>query len=50
MSHNAENEAASPAGIEGWSLGQTDVNSPSPSLIDPVPRNSGSEVTSSFLM
>lgn len=48
VSHNAENEAAPPAEIKGWSLGQTDINTPSPSLIDPVPQNPGSEVTSSF--
>lgn len=46
--HNAENEAASPAGIEGWSLGRTPIHSPSTSLTDPVPQNSGSEATSSF--
>lgn len=48
VSHNAENEAAPPAEIKRCNLGQTDINSPSPSLIDPAPQNSGSEVTSSF--
>lgn len=50
VSHNAENEAAPPIEIEGWRLAQTDINSPSPSLIDPAPQNSGSELTSSFLV
>lgn len=50
VSHNAEKEAAPPAEIEDWRLGQTDINSPSSPLIDPVPQNSGSEVTSSFQM
>lgn len=50
VSHNAEIEDAPPPGIEGWSLGQTHIYSPSISLIDPVPQNSGSEATSSFHM
>lgn len=45
--HDAEIEAALPAVTRDRRLGGTHIGSPSPSP-DPVPQNSGSEVTPSF--
>lgn len=47
VSHDAEIEAVLPAVTGGQRLGETHINSSSPSP-DSVPQNSGSEVTSSF--